>query len=67
MANERTSFHVVPYKDRWQVQRDSVAEYEFPTKEEAVTKATADARLMHPSQVVIHNQDGTIGDEHSYD
>lgn len=66
MASNRTEFHVVPYKERWQVKRDGVAEYEFPTKDEAITKASADARLMHPSQVIIHNADGKIAKEHTY-
>lgn len=66
MASNRTVFHVVPYKDRWQIKRDGVADFEVPTKEEAITKATSDAKLMHPSQVVIHNQDGKISEEHAY-
>lgn len=64
---DRTVFHVVPYNDRWQVKRDGVADVEYPTKDEALDKARADARLMHPSQVAVHNQDGTISEQNNYD
>lgn len=30
-------------------------------------KAAAEARLAHPSQVIIHKADGTIEDERTYD
>lgn len=67
MATNRTQFHVVPYKDRWQIQREDTAVFELPTKAEAVDKAAAEARLAHPSQVIIHNADGKIADERTYD
>jgi hypothetical protein len=67
MASNRTQFHVVPYNDSWQIKRNGLPVFEFPTKSDAVDKAAAEARLAHPAQVVIHTSDGQIEEEHTYD
>lgn len=67
MVSNRTVFHVVPYNDGWQIKREGRQVFEFPTKQEAIEKGEAEAHLAHPSQLLIHNQDGTIADERTYD
>ena len=67
MVRNRTEFHLVPYNDRWQIKRNGQPVFEIPTKAEAEKKAEAEARLAHPSQLFIHNADGTIADERTYD
>ena len=65
----RTVFHVVTHDGKWVVRREHrpAGEYDaFETKDEAVTRAQAEAKREMPSDVKVHNDDGSIEKEFSY-
>lgn len=67
---ERTVFHVTPNGKRWQVKQVNGADADdptlFATKTEAVEEGRRRARGTQPSQLVIHDEQGRIRDEHTY-
>ena len=67
MVSERTQFHVVPHAGKWRIKRGGQVIFESETKREAVEEAEAAARMAHPSQLLIHNADGKIATERTYD
>lgn len=70
MSN-RTVFHVSPYVNGWKVKAEGAGDYEFEavvdTKDSAEDLAKEKARAESPSQVIVHNQDGTIAYESTYE
>ena len=67
VTGARTEFHVVPHRDKWRIKRGGHIIFESDTKREAVEEAEAAARMAHPSRLLIHNADGNIVAERTYD
>ncbi|MDB5925585.1 MAG: hypothetical protein JWN13_4521 [Betaproteobacteria bacterium] len=70
MASDRIIYNVVPNvrAKAWAVtQQHGDFHLEFTAKEEAVTFAKQCARAHEPSQVKVHNQDGNMEYESTYD
>lgn len=65
----RTIYHVLPHADGWQVKRrgSNRALALHRTKADALAAAKKTALNQAPSQVVIHNADGTIREERVFD
>lgn len=63
---ERKVYHVMPYHSVWQVRGEGArrASSVHQTKEEAVSRAKELARKHDPSQIKIHNADGSVETEH---
>ena len=66
MASDRTEFHVVPRRGRWQITRDGRRVSVSDRKVDAIERAVDQARQAQPSQVIIHTADGRIENEHTY-
>ena len=66
---ERSRFEVVKHADGWAVQRAgaSRATAVLKTKKEALRDARELARTRTPSQLTIHNLDGSVSDTVAYD
>ena len=65
----RTVFHVATHDGKWVVRREHRpdGEYDaFETKDEAITRAQAEAQREMPSDVKVHHTDGSIEKEFSY-
>lgn len=61
MTLDRSAYHVTPGDASWLVSIDgTIRGRSFKTKERAVSYATAEAKMNTPSQVTIHNKDGTV-------
>lgn len=67
VVGDRTQFHVVLHGEKWRIKRGRQVIFESETKREAVQEAEAAARMAHPSQLLIHNSDGKIVSERTYD
>jgi hypothetical protein len=67
VASEPTQFHVTRHGDQWRITRGEQVILESAIKEEAIKEAEAAARMAHPSRLVIHNPDGTIDAERTYE
>ncbi len=67
VVSEQTQFHVAPHGDQWRIVRDGQVIFESGIKAEAVEEAEAAARMAHPSRLLIHNADGTIDSERTYE
>jgi hypothetical protein len=67
VVSERTQFHLALHGAQWQIIRNGQVIFESKIKSEAVEEAEAAARMAHPSRLVIHNTDGTIGSERTYE
>ncbi len=65
---KRTKIHVVNQDDVWKVKKEGAerASRIHDTKKEAEQAAREQAKKDKPSQVIIHKEDGTIQEEHTY-
>jgi hypothetical protein len=66
MARKR--YHVVPNGSDWKLNQEgsSMSLFSHPTKSVVVDKGRQVAQANHPSQLIIHTQDGRIETEHTY-
>jgi type IV secretory pathway ATPase VirB11/archaellum biosynthesis ATPase len=60
---EKTRYEVVPQDDGWAVKTGGKSTPPFPSKELAISAATARAKQDSPAEVVVHAQDGTVEEE----
>ena len=70
MTSNRAVYHVVPTanRDKWLVTEEGDAgALEFQTKEEAIEAAKKLAQAHAPSQLQVHNIDGAIEYEATYE
>jgi hypothetical protein len=67
-AKQRTTYHVVPSNDRWEVRGEGAqrASSVHETKRQAVAAARELARGKEPSKLVVHRLDGTVQDSFVY-
>jgi hypothetical protein len=67
MAN-RTTFHVTPYVNGWQVKEEGERARELlvDDKDNAVRQAKEMAKAQELGQVIVHKRDGTIAEEFTY-
>lgn len=65
---QQTVYHVVPSDGEWAVKKEgsSQASRVAATQREAIDHAESFARKQAPSRVVIHGEDGTIKEQHSF-
>lgn len=65
----RKIYHVLAEDGEWTVRRagGQRATSRHPTKRAAIAKATELARGPEPVHVIIHRQDGTVEEAHSYE
>lgn len=65
---KRTKLHVVYNVNKWQLKKEnsSRALSNHQTKAEAVTNGRNMAKNQKPSQLLIHNKNGRISNEHTY-
>ncbi|MFF5006960.1 DUF2188 domain-containing protein [Streptomyces phaeochromogenes] len=62
----RTRYRVVPNGSRWQLRREEERLSDHNYKYLAVDEGQRIARANPPSQLIIHNADGTIEKEYTY-
>ncbi|MCX4973187.1 DUF2188 domain-containing protein [Streptomyces sp. NBC_00620] len=62
----RTRYRVVPSGSTWQLRREQERLSDYNYKYEAVEAGQRIARANPPSQLIIHNADGTIEKEYTY-
>jgi hypothetical protein len=60
---ERTRYEVVPQDDGWAVEMDGKSTPPFPSKELAISAATARAKEDAPADVIVHADDGSVEQE----
>jgi hypothetical protein len=60
---EKTRYEVVPQDDGWAVESGGKSTPPFPSKELAISAATARAKQDPPAQVIVHSKDGTVEEE----
>jgi hypothetical protein len=60
---ERTRYEVVPQNDGWAVESGGKSTPPFPSKDLAVSAATARAKQDSPAEVIVHAQDGAVEEE----
>jgi hypothetical protein len=60
---EKTRYEVVPQDDGWAVESGGKSTPPFPSKELAISAATARAKQDSPAEVIVHSQDGTVEEE----
>ena len=60
---ERTRYDVVPQDDGWAVETEGKATPPFPSKELAISAATARAKQDSPADVIVHAADGSVEEE----
>ena len=63
ISMERTRYEVVPQDDGWAVETGGKSTPPFPSKELAISAATARAKEDAPADVIVHAQDGTVEQE----
>lgn len=63
----RAQFHVVPDGDRWKVEHQGRKLSDHETQQQAIRAARGQARTSRPSQLLIHDQNGQVEDESTYD
>ena len=65
----QTVYHVVPSGDEWAVKKQGAeqASRVAATQKEAIEHAETFARRQAPSRVIIHDEDGTIEAQHSFE
>jgi Uncharacterized protein conserved in bacteria (DUF2188) len=61
--DQRTRYDVVPKDDGWAVETGGKATPAFPSKELAISAATARAEQDRPADVVVHAEDGSVEEE----
>lgn len=66
---ERKQVHVVYENLVWKVKvvGETTARSTHTTKADAVTKGRSVAKSLAPSELYIHNMDGTIGERETYE
>lgn len=57
----RKNFHVVPNGTNWQLKYDGKVLGSYSLKANAVAEGRRIARANQPSELIIHNADGTTG------
>ena len=62
----RTQFHVVPDGGGWRVEHGSAVDSTHSTKDDAIAAGRTVAKGSQPSQLVVHNMDGKIETEYTY-
>lgn len=62
----RKNFHVVPYGTNWQLKYDGKVLGSYALKANAVAEGRRIARANQPSELIIHNADGTIAERETY-
>ncbi len=62
----RTQYHVVPAGNGWKVEHGSSSDSKHATKDEAIAAGRQVAKGNQPSQLVVHNTDGKIETEYTY-
>lgn len=62
----RKFFHVVPSGTNWQVKHDGQILGTYRLKSDAVAYGRRIAHANQPSELVIHNADGTIAERETY-
>ena len=60
---ERTHYEVVPQEGGWAVKTGGKSTPPFPSKELAISAATARAKEDAPADVIVHAEDGTVEEE----
>ena len=62
----RTIYRVVPNNDKWELRGPDNNSRTFDRQADAVDAGREAARDNEPSQLVVHEADGTIGYENTY-
>jgi uncharacterized protein DUF2188 len=62
---ERTRYDVVPSDEGWAVETGGKSTPPFPSKELAISAATARAKQDSPADVIVHAEDGSVEEETS--
>ena len=60
---EKTRYDVVPSDGGWAVETGGKSTPAFPSKELAVSAATARAQQDAPAEVFVHAEDGSVEEE----
>ena len=60
---EKTRYEVVPQDGGWAVESDGKSTPPFPSKELAISAATARAKQDAPADVIVHAEDGSVEEE----
>ena len=66
MASDRTVYRVQPEQGEWKLSKDAEKVGHFKTQAEAVQEGRAQARASQPSQHLVHDHQGKIEDEATY-
>ena len=66
MDADRPVYRVQPDRAQWRLTRNDEILQHFGTKADAVEEGRKLARAAHPSQLVVHDPDGTIQVESIY-
>jgi hypothetical protein len=62
----RTVYRVLPHEGSWQLRRDDAVVSDYERKQDAVDRGRKTARGDQPSQLVVHDRDGRIEHESTY-
>ena len=62
----RKTFHVVPNGTTWQLKHNGQVLGNYSFKANAVAEGRRVARANQPSELIIHNADGTIAERETY-
>jgi Uncharacterized protein conserved in bacteria (DUF2188) len=60
---EKTRYDVVPNDEGWAVETGGKSTPAFPSKELAISAATARAQQDSPAEVIVHAEDGSVEEE----
>jgi hypothetical protein len=60
---DRTRYDVVPSDGGWAVESGGKSTPAFPSKELAISAATARAQQDSPAEVIVHAEDGSVEEE----
>lgn len=66
MDDDRPVYRVQPERGQWRLSRNDEMLQRFETKSDAIEEGRKLARAAHPSQLVVHDPDGTIEVESTY-
>ena len=62
----RKNFHVVPSGTNWQLKHDGNVLGNYSLKASAIADGRRIAQANQPSELIIHNADGTIAERETY-
>jgi hypothetical protein len=62
----RKTFHVVPNGTNWQLKHDGEVLGSYSLKANAIVDGRRIASANQPSELIIHNADGTIAERETY-